>query len=105
MAFPLFSWFGGKALAADAKSLVAAFARACPPPSQALRAISEKQVQTALQGLYLAAGQCAGERKLGAIGRARLARAVQSELFAAGYPPELVSKVVSALTLNALVKR
>lgn len=45
----------------------------------------------------------AKEKRLSFIGRARLAKALQNEMNLLGYPADLVSRVISAVTVNALV--
>lgn len=87
-----------------ARSIVQDFSAICPPPSKASKSVSEKRVADALSVLYGAAANVATLHRLGVLRRAAFAKAIQSELFRLGYPSELVGKIVSALTIKALVR-
>lgn len=91
------------AVQAKASALVAGFARVCPAPEKAPRNVTAKAVEKALDELYLEAGRFAREQKLGVLRRAAFAKLIQNELIGLGYPVDLVTKVVNALTVNALV--
>ncbi len=102
----MFGWIAStKSLRETARTLTNSFAEDCPPPrnQNPSKRVSEKKVAVALDRLYAQAADYIRERRLGVIGRARLAKAFQAEMQALGYPPELVGKLTSALTINALV--
>lgn len=91
-------------LKTKANELVQEFARACPPlPRSGTKVVPEKTVSRALGKLYAEAAAFSHERRLGIFGRARFAKALQNEVRQLGYPTELVTQIVSAVTLNALV--
>jgi hypothetical protein len=91
------------AVQAKAGSLVAEFARVCPVPEKALRNVTSKVVEKALGDLYLEAGRFVQEQKLGVLRRAVFAKLIQNEMIGLGYPVDVVTKVVNALTVSALV--
>lgn len=93
----------GSALRAKAVELVTAFARDCPAAPGEARSALETKVDRALAQLCASTGAYAREQRLGVIGRARLAKALQEELRRTSYSPELVKHVTSAVTVNALV--
>ncbi|OIR07175.1 hypothetical protein GALL_107640 [mine drainage metagenome] len=100
----MFGFISSAALRVQALELADAFDRDCQPPQRAAaKAASEKTAVRALEKLCAATAAYARERKLGLLGRARLARALQSELRRRGYPQDLVGKLTSAVTVNALV--
>lgn len=80
-----------------------------PPPSGAAgkRAPSPAapRVAAGLERFYAEAKMLRERRKLGIVARARVARHLQGRLLAAGYAPELVSRVVFSLLLSAFVGR
>ncbi len=63
----------------------------------------DKTAESALKNLYQGAATFCSSHRLGIVGRARLAQALQTELRARGYGAELVSKVTMAVVTNALV--
>ena len=83
--------------------MVEAFARNCPPPAKiGNQAIPEKKVAKAFDALYAEAASFSLEKKLGIIGRARFAKVLQEELLRQKYPEDLISRIVGAVTANAL---
>lgn len=63
----------------------------------------EQKVSESMETLKKRMAVYAKSQRLSFIGRARLAWALQSEMQAQGYPGELVSRVVGAITIGALV--
>lgn len=98
-------WFvSAKPLRKDVGAMVAAFAEACPPPAEiGNRPVSVKEVGDSLEVLYAQAAAYARSKRLSFLGRARLAKALQDEMRQREYSDELVSRVVNAVTVNALV--
>ena len=93
-------------LHAEAKEAMEEFARVCPPPSKITKArkpIPENKIAASLESLNKRIASYVQKKRLGVIGRARLAKALQNEMGRLGYPDELSSRVVSAITVNALV--
>lgn len=82
-----------------AHELVHALETTCTPG----KSVPEKQVAVALEELYLNTAHIIKEHRLGVLGRARLTMAVQKELQMRSYSPELVSRITSALMVNAMV--
>ena len=100
----MFASFSKGYLRTEARQIVEAFVVSCPPPSKAgHKPVSEKNVARSLDALYRQAARLSQEKRLGIWGRARLARALQAELQGLGYPADLVSRVVGAVTVNSLV--
>lgn len=75
------------------------------PGSKKVKGEKERQVEVGLQQLYAAAAIARQERRLGVIGRARVAFSLQDKMVRAGYPPALVRQVLFALLASAFVGR
>mgnify|MGYP001571714130 CR=1 FL=1 len=90
---------------AQAAEAVADFVKTCPPPDRATQAISMGNAEKALASLYEGIKQVARENRFGIIRRASVAKFVQEEMLARGYPVEMVSIVTHAITTNALIER
>lgn len=101
----MFGFASQKSLQTEAREALSAFARVCPPPDKVKKGkpVPEHQVAESLQTLKLRLANYAKGQRLSFIGRARLAKALQSEMQSQGYPGELVSRVVGAITVGALV--
>lgn len=84
-------------------ALLAEFVVACPPPGKATRPVTSHAVEKALSGLCDETVRLVQERKLGVLRRAAFAKSLQKGLIGAGYPPEMVTKVINALTVSALI--
>ena len=86
-----------------AKNLAREFSQWCPlsEPAKGGR-YSEKKVEGALAEIYRQAKAFRQENRLGVLNRARFAKVFQDELAGLGYPPELFTKVTTALVINAL---
>jgi hypothetical protein len=85
------------AVSAASDHLFERFCRELPLQVPGARARSTTQVETALQRFYAEARAQREERRLGIIGRARVAFALQQRLLKAGYPAGLVRQVLFAL--------
>lgn len=84
--------------------MIGAFAQDCPPPAKIIgKPVSEQRVGESLHGLYGQVAKYVQDKHLGVIGRARLAMALQDEMRQREYPADLVSRLVHAVTVNALV--
>jgi hypothetical protein len=79
--------------------LVKNFSKTCPVG----KVVPVNSVAAALDQLYANTGTLIQRHRWGIFARARLAKAVQRELQLLGYSPELVSRITSALIVNALV--
>ncbi len=102
----MFAFLSKQYLQPEAAELIAGFAISCPPPKQiGKRRISEKVVAKSLHELYQKTAELVKRKRLGIIGRARLAKAMQTILREQGYAEELTSRVVGAVTLNSLVAK
>lgn len=101
----MFGFASSKSLQVEASAAMEAFARVCPPPAKVIKyqPVSEKKVAASLEALNQRIAQYSLNTHLSFIGRARLAKALQNEMNLQGYPADLVSRVVSAVTVNALV--
>lgn len=101
----MFGFASRKSLQHEAKAALEAFARVCPPPDKVKKGkpIPEQKVAESLTALKQRLAAYAKSQRLSFLGRARLAKALQSEMQAQGYPGELVSRVVGAVTVGALV--
>lgn len=101
----MFGFASSKSLQIEASSALEAFALVCPPPAKVARhkPVPENKVAASLQALNQRIAGYAKNTRLSFIGRARLAKALQSEMNQLGYPADLVSRVVSAVTVNSLV--
>lgn len=101
----MFGFATQKSLQIEANAALEAFAQVCPPPAKVarLKPVPESKVAESLQTLNRRIADYAKNQRLSFIGRARLAKALQNEMNQAGYPADLVSRVVSAVTVNALV--
>lgn len=68
---------------------------------------SEKEIalatESGLEKFYAAARAEREQHRLGVIGRARVAFALQQHLLEAGYPPPLVKQVLFAMLVSAFV--
>lgn len=89
----------------EAREALEAFARVCPPPDKvtSYKAVPQSKVAASLEMLNQRIALYSQQNRLSFIGRARLAKALQNEMNLLGYPADLVSRVVSAVTVNALV--
>lgn len=103
--FFMFGFATQKSLTSEASAALEAFAQICPPPAKAIKRqpVTESKVAESLQALNRRIAAYAIAQRLSFIGRARLAKALQNEMHRLGYPADLVSRVVSAVTVNALV--
>jgi len=102
----MFGFATKKSLKIEASAALEAFALVCPPPSRLAKRskpVPESKVAASLEALHQRIALYALNRRLSFIGRARLAKALQNEMNLLGYPVDLVSRVVSAVTVNALV--
>lgn len=101
----MFGFASSQSLQIEASSALEAFAQACPPPAKMAKQkpVPENKVAASLQALNLRIAEFAINNRLSFIGRARLAKTLQSEMNRLGYPADLVSRVVSAVTVSALV--
>ena len=82
----------------EARETLEAFAKVCPPVDKAAakhKPVPEKKVAESLELLNKRIADYAQKN--------RLAKALQNEMNQMGYPADLVSRVVSAVTVNALV--
>lgn len=66
------------------------------------RALSAPEVARALAALYKGAADFSRAGRLGILGRARLAKALQDELLARGYPDDMVLKITHAVAAKSL---
>ena len=99
----MFGFIPSAVLRERAVQLVDVFARDIAAPGKARRkAALESAANDALQVLFLGVADFCRVERLGVIGRARLARTLQDELRRRGFPAEMVSRVTSAVTINAL---
>lgn len=97
--------FGLAQLEAAATDLVAGFSRDCPSPRENPgKYVGEKIVGRALSKLFEQVAALIEQRKYGVFKRARLAKMIQDQLLAKGYPSDMVARVVSAITINALIR-
>lgn len=101
----MFGFASKKSLQAEAREALAAFARVCPPPDKAKKGkpVPDPKIAESLESLKQRMAAFAKNQRLSFLGRARLARALQSEMQSQGYPGDLVSRVVGAVTVGALV--
>lgn len=100
----MFGFLSSKLLRSEVEVLVEAFARVCPPPSKIRnKRIKEQEVSSSLDELFRHVAAYSRDRRLGILGRARLAKALQDEMRRREYPDDLVSRVVNAVTVNVLV--
>jgi ABC-type uncharacterized transport system YnjBCD ATPase subunit len=86
----------------SAEHLFAFFQQALPRQQKGKPA-TEKAVAEALERFVAETKVERARRRLGIIGRARLALHLQKRLMAAGYPAQLVRQVVFSLLVSALV--
>ena len=103
MVWESMSFLISKPVQARVDALLGEFALACPPPGKATKPITSQTVEKALSGLCGETARLVREQKLGVLRRAALAKSVQKGLIDAGYPLEMVTKIVNALTVSALV--
>lgn len=101
----MFGFASQKSLQAEAREALADFARVCPPPDKAKKgkSVPDPKIAESLETLKQRLAAYAKSQRLSFLGRARLARALQSEMQSHGYPGDLVSRVVGAVTVGALV--
>lgn len=100
----MLGFLSGKSLRDEVGVMVGEFALLCPPPTKTgVKPIPEKKVEESLHALYVRIADFVQHMHLGVIGRARLAKALQDEMRRNEYPDELVSRLVNAVTVNALV--
>lgn len=94
-----------ESLQIEARESLETFARVCPPPAKVVssKPVPESKVAASLETLHKRIALYAKEKRLSFIGRARLAKVLQNEMNQMGYPADLVSRVISAVTVNALV--
>ena len=99
----MFGYLSSSALRAKALELIDGFAQDCQPSGRpASRQVPEQVAGRALDRLCAATAAYCLDKRLGVFGRARLARALQDEMKRRGYAPDLVGKLTSAVTANAL---
>ena len=99
----LLDFLVSRASRTQVNALVGEFSLACPPPDKAFKPITSQIAERALNALCLETGKLVQEQRLGVLRRAALAKSVQSELIGLGYPVDMVTKIVNALTVTALV--
>lgn len=101
----MFGFATQKSLQLEAREALEVFAQVCPPPDKVAKhkVVPENKVAASLAALNQRIALYAKEKRLSFIGRARLAKALQNEMNLLGYPADLVSRVISAVTVNALV--
>ena len=102
----MFGILSSKYLHREVGIMVDAFAKASPPPASVAagsRPIPPKMINESLDALFAQISTFARENRLGILGRARLAKALQEQLRLHRYPDEVVSRLVNAVTANALV--
>ena len=78
------------------------FSGNCPPPDARHKSLSRPKIEKALETLYREAAAFSREQRLGIVGRARFAKAIQDGLLGRGYPVDLVMKITSAVSAKAL---
>ncbi len=102
----MFAFLSKNYLQPEAAELIAGFSTTCPPPRLiGKRRIAEKVVAQAMRELYEKTAELASRKRLGVLGRARLAKAMQTILREQGYAEELTAQVVGAVTVNSLVAK
>lgn len=94
----------GKPLRERAASLVQSFFDKCPLPGAKRKAPSKREIEMSLEAIYREVAAFSREQRLGIVGRARFAKAIQDELLSRGYPPDLVMKITGAISAKALVR-
>jgi len=100
----MFGFLSSKSMRTDVGAMVESFARVCPPPAKiGDRSVPERAINEALDALYRGVAAYAREKHLGVLGRARLAKALQDEMRQQQYPDGLVSRLINAVAVNALV--
>jgi hypothetical protein len=101
----MFGFISQLSLQIEARDSLGEFARVCPPPVKLAKhkPVPESKVAASLETLHKRIALYAQNQRLSFIGRARLAKTLQNEMNLLGYPADLVSRVVSAVTVNALV--
>lgn len=101
----MFGFISSLSLKTEAREALEEFARVCPPPDKIKKGkpVPEQKVSESLEALKKRMAAYAKSQRLSFIGRARLAKALQTEMQAQGYPGELVSRVIGAITIGALV--
>lgn len=101
----MFGFASRQSLQIAASEALEAFARTCPPPARIRQGkpIPEQKIIESLETLKQRMAAYAKDRRLSFIGRARLAKALQTEMQTLGYPGDMVSRVVGAVTVSALV--
>ncbi len=80
-----------------------------PPPGKGKKRPTEKEVEavtaSGLEKFYATAREERERRRLGILGRARVALCLQQRLLEAGYPAPLVKQVLFAMLVSAFVGR
>jgi len=100
----MFGFLSAKGIRDEARAIILKFAETSPPSRNGPNGIfSEEQLNRSLELLYSQVASYALGQRLGIIGRARFAKALQDELLLRGYPAEIASKVVSSATISSLV--
>jgi len=101
----MFGFATQKSLQIEAREALGVFAQVCLPPDKvtSYKAVPQSKVAASLEALNQRIAEYAKNKRLSFIGRARLAKELQNEMNLQGYPADLVSRVVSAVTVNALV--
>jgi hypothetical protein len=104
------AWFGsvsGAQVDHFAKSLAQELARDCPPQleKEGEKAVWEKKLVLALQGIFDKAREFREEHKLGIYKKARLANTFRWELQEMGYNPQFVEKTTEGLVVHISRKK
>ena len=92
-------------------ALIEEFVLACPPvssseslaKSKVVKSVTPQVVENALETFCSGASEYVCEQKLSILRRAAFARSVQKGLMSAGYSMDIVSRIINALTVSALV--
>jgi hypothetical protein len=100
-----FALLSGRPLRERAASLVQSFSDNCPPPDARRKSQSRPKIEKALEALYRDAAAFSREQRLGIVGRARFAKAIQDGLLGRSYPADLVMKITSAVSAKALASK
>ncbi|MDP2794195.1 MAG: hypothetical protein Q8O25_08980 [Sulfurisoma sp.] len=94
-----------------ADHLFEAFCKTLPPNSAAMREYKRKSaddqremVRKRLDAFFATAREEQERRRLGVIGRARVAYALQKRMLEAGYPRHLTKQILLALVMSAFVR-
>jgi hypothetical protein len=103
--FFMFGFASNQTLKIESRDALEEFARVCPPPDKTSKPkeFPQSKVAASLDNLHNRIAHFAQTQRLSFIGRAQLAKALQNEMNQMGYPADIVSQVVSAVTVSALV--